>query len=34
MEILISVAFGVWIAITAQVYRAVTADKTKDGRRK
>lgn len=34
MEILISIAFGVWIAVTALVYRAVTGDRTKDGRRR
>jgi hypothetical protein len=34
MEAVISVAFGLWIAITAFVYRAVTADKTKGGHKK
>lgn len=27
MEIILSVAFGLWICITAFVYRAITADK-------
>lgn len=30
MEVIISIAFGVWISITALVYRAVTRPKDKD----
>lgn len=33
MELIISVAFGVWIAITALVYRGLTAQK-KGGQKK
>jgi len=34
MEAIISVAFGVWIAITAFVYRAVTSPRDKWGDKK
>lgn len=34
MEIIISIAFGVWIAVTALVYRALTAVKSQDRREK
>lgn len=34
MEAIISIAFGVWIAITAFVYSAVTDPGDKGGRRK
>ncbi len=34
MEAVLSVAFGVWIVITAFVYRAVTGPKREDGRKK
>ena len=34
MEAVLSVAFGVWIVITALVYRAVTDPKRGDGRKK
>lgn len=34
MEAVLSVAFGVWIVITAFVYRAVTGQKHGDGQKK
>lgn len=34
MEAVLSVAFGVWIVITAFVYRAVTGPKHRDGQKK
>ena len=34
MEAVISIAFGVWIAISALVYRALTSAGDKGGRRK
>ena len=34
MEAVLSVAFGVWIAIPAFVYRAATGPKRGDGRKK
>ena len=34
MEAVLSVAFGVWIGITAFGYRAVTGPKRGDGRKK
>lgn len=34
MEVIISVAFGVWIAVTALVYRALTAVESHDWREK
>ena len=34
MEAVLSVAFGVWIVITAVVYRTVTGPKHGDGQKK
>ena len=34
MELALSIAFGVWIVITAFVYRAVTGPKREDGQKK
>lgn len=34
MEAVLSIAFGVWIVITAFVYRAVTSPKHGDGQKK
>ena len=34
MELVLSISFGVWIVITAFVYRAVTSPKRGDGRKK
>lgn len=34
MEAVLSVAFGVWIVITAFVYRTVTGPKHEDGQKK
>ena len=34
MELALSIAFGIWIVITAFVYRAVTGPKRGDGRKK
>ena len=34
MELILSISFGVWIVITAFVYRAVTGPKRGDGRKK
>ena len=34
MELVLSISFGVWIVITAFVYRAVTDPKRGDGRKK
>lgn len=34
MELVLSISFGVWIVITAFVYRAVTGPKRRDGQKK
>lgn len=34
MELVLSISFGVWIVITAFVYRAVTGPKHGDGQKK
>ena len=34
MELALSIAFGIWIVITAFVYRTVTGPKRGDGRKK